>query len=125
MDRSVILSTCALLAAQALFIPLAGAADAAHGKQVYESLCAGCHTMDRNLAGPAHRGVFGRKAGLAPGFDYSPAVKNSNVVWNEKTLDKWLADPEAFIPGQKMGIALESAKDRADVIEYLKEESRR
>jgi cytochrome c len=46
-------------------------------------------------------------------------------VWNEKTLDKWLADPEAFIPGQKMGISLDSAQDRADVIQYLKEESRR
>jgi cytochrome c len=81
--------------------------------------------MDANRAGPAHRGVYGRKAGLAPGFDYSPAVKNSKVVWNEKTLDKWLADPEAFIPGQKMGISLDSAQDRADVIQYLKEESRR
>lgn len=123
--RRPLLSACALLAAQAAFHSLAEAADVAHGKEIYESLCAGCHTMDANRAGPAHRGVYGRKAGLAPGFDYSPAVKNSNVVWNEKTLDKWLADPEAFIPGQKMGISVDSAIDRADVIQYLKEESRR
>jgi cytochrome c len=124
MTRPV-LSACALITAQAVFSTYVGAADVAHGKQVYDTLCAGCHTMDANRAGPAHRGVYGRKAGLAPGFDYSPAVKNSNVVWNEKTLDKWLADPEAFIPGQKMGISLDSAQDRADVIQYLKEESRR
>ena len=124
MPRAL-LTACALALAQAGFSPQAAAADVAHGKQIYETICGGCHTMDANRAGPAHRGVYGRKAGLAPGFNYSPALKNSGVVWNEKTLDRWLKDPEAFIPGQIMGISVENAKDRADVIEYLKEESRR
>ena len=52
------------------------------------------------------------------------AVVNG-IVWNEKTLDRWLAGPEELIPGQKMGVSVSEAKDRADLIEYLKEESRR
>jgi cytochrome c len=124
MPRAL-LTACALTLAQAGFFSQALAADVAHGKQIYETICGGCHTMDANRAGPAHRGVYGRKAGLASGFNYSPALKNSGVVWNEKTLDRWLKDPEAFIPGQMMGISVESAKDRADVIQYLKEESRK
>ena len=118
-----LLVACGALALQAVFS--AHAADAARGKQLYESLCGGCHTMDANRAGPAHRGVYRRRAGQAPGFDYSPAVKNSKITWNEKTLDRWLADPEKLIPGQKMAISVPEAKDRADIIQYLKEESRR
>lgn len=64
--------------------------------------------------------MFGRKAGLARDFDYSPAVKRSKIVWNAKTLDQWLANPEKLIPGQKMGFSVPEAKDRADLIEYLK-----
>ena len=123
--RSLLLFACAVAIAQAVFLPAAAAADAARGKQLYESVCTGCHSMDANRAGPAHRGVYGRKAGLAPGFDYSPAVKKSKIVWNDKTLDRWLANPEAFIPGQKMGISVAEAKDRADLIAYLKEESKK
>ena len=65
----------------------ATAADADHGKELYESRCGGCHSVDANRVGPAHRGVFGRTAGTAPGFNYSTAVRNSGVVWNESTLD--------------------------------------
>ena len=119
-----LLTACALALAQAGFLSQAAAADVAHGKQIYETVCGGCHTMDANRAGPAHRGVFGRRAGRAPGFDYSPAVKNSRITWNEKTLDRWLADPEKLIPGQKMAISVPEAKDRADIIQYLKEGSK-
>ena len=77
----------------------AAAADAAHGQELYESRCGGCHSLDANRVGPAHRGVYGRKAGSAPNFNYSPAVKNSTVVWEEKTLDAWLTNPQALIPG--------------------------
>lgn len=107
-------------------LPMAVAAgDATRGRQLYESRCIACHSMDENRAGPAHKGVFGRRAGLAKGYDYSPAVKASRIVWNEKTLDRWLADPEKLIPGQKMGFSVPDAKDRADLIEYLKQASRK
>ena len=110
------------LTAQAFFSP-AAAADAARGKQLYESRCIGCHSVDANRVGPAHKGVFGRKAGSVKDYDYSDALKKTRVIWNEKTLDRWLANPEKLIPGQKMGFSVPDAKDRADLIDYLKSES--
>ena len=107
----------AVLALQASF---SLAADAKRGQQLYESRCIGCHSIDDNRAGPAHKGVFGRKAGMAKGFDYSLALKTSNLIWNERTLDLWLADPESTIAGQKMGFTVPDQKDRADIIEYLR-----
>jgi cytochrome c len=82
-------------------------------------MCAACHSVDYNGVGPAHKGVFGRKAGSAKGYAYSPALQSSAVVWNAATLDRWLTDPEKFIPGQKMGFSVKSAKDRADLIAFL------
>ncbi len=104
--------------------PVYAAGDAQNGKLLYSSHCIACHSLDANLAGPAHRGVFGRKAGSVRGFDYSAALKESKVIWNEKTLDKWLANPEKFIPGQKMGYSVSDAKDRRDLIAYLKSQSK-
>ena len=116
--RAVSPLACAvLLAAQAFF---SHAADPERGRKLYESRCIGCHSIDENRAGPAHRGVFGRKAGSAEGYDYSAALKKSRVIWSEKTLDRWLSNPEAAIPGQKMGFSVPSANDRADIIEYLR-----
>ena len=99
--------------------------DAINGKLLYSSRCIACHSIDENLAGPAHRGVFKRKAGSVIDFDYSPALKKSKVIWNEKTLDKWLTNPEKFIPGQKMGYSVSDAKDREDLIAYLKSQTKR
>jgi cytochrome c len=70
-----------------------------------------------------HRNVFGRKAGSVPGYDYSAALKASNIVWNDTTLDKWLADPQAFVPGTKMTFSVDDAQDRADVIAFLKDKA--
>jgi cytochrome c len=95
------------------------AGDAEAGRQLYEARCTGCHSEDANRVGPAHRGVFGRKAGSQPGYAYSPALLASPVVWNEATLERWLADPEGLIPGQRMGYSVAAAGDRADLIAYL------
>jgi cytochrome c len=96
------------------------AGDVAHGEELYQA-CQDCHSLDTNDVGPKHRGVFGRKAGSVPDYSYSPALKNSNIVWTEANLDQWLADPQKFVPGAKMFFHLENPQDRADVIEYLKE----
>ena len=112
-----LLFACVVLSTQAFSVQ---AADAVRGKQLYESRCGACHSMEDNRAGPAHKGVYGRKAGLAKGFDYSSAVKASKIIWNEKTLDRWLANPEKLIAGQKMGFSVPEAKDRADLIEFLR-----
>jgi cytochrome c len=99
------------------------AADATHGKELYESRCGGCHSLDANRVGPAHRGVYGRKAGSAANFNYSPAVKNSTVVWEERTLNAWLTNPQALIPGQRMNFRVAAPEDRADIIAYLRQQS--
>jgi cytochrome c len=96
------------------------AADAVHGQALYQARCAACHSPDFNGAGPAHRGVFGRAAAQAPGYAYSPALKNARIVWHEAELDRWLADPEKLVPGQRMGISVPDAHERADLIAYLK-----
>lgn len=100
------------------------AGDPSRGAKVYER-CAGCHSLDANRVGPKHRGVFGMRAGWVAGFDYSTALKGSKIVWNEKTLDAWLSDPGGFIPGSRMGYRLSKARDRRDVIAYLRKQSRK
>jgi cytochrome c len=109
----------ASLAASAM--PAAAAGDAEAGRALYQSRCSACHSLDYNDVGPAHRGVFGRAAAQAKGFAYSDALKASHQVWNEESLDRWLADPEKVAPGQRMGINVPDAKERADLIAYLKQ----
>jgi cytochrome c len=93
--------------------------DAVRGKAVYEAKCSACHSVSEDRVGPKHRGVFGRKAGAVSGYDYSDALTSSRVVWNAATLQRWLTDPEAVIPGQRMGYRLGKAQERDDVIAYL------
>lgn len=94
--------------------------DASRGAKLYEQKCTGCHSIDANRIGPAHRGVYGRKAGSAPGFAYSPGLKSSKIIWTEPTLDRWLTNPQGTIPGARMGFRLADAAMRADVIAFLK-----
>lgn len=100
--------------------PARCAGDAANGLALYQTRCSACHSLDYNGAGPAHRGVFGRMAALAPGFAYSEALKSTHLVWDEASLDRWLADPEQVAPGQRMGVNVPDAKERGDLIAYLK-----
>ena len=100
--------------------PAKGAASPAErGLAVYEARCSGCHSVDAHRVGPLHRGVLGRRAGAVPGYDYSPALRASTLVWSPATLKAWLADPEAVIPGQGMGYRLGDAREREDVVAYL------
>jgi len=72
-----------------------------------------------------HRGVVGRPVASVDGFPYSKALSSQKFVWDEATLDKWLADPPVLVPGTAMGIRVRSAEDRADIIAYLREEARK
>jgi cytochrome c len=96
------------------------AGDAAHGEALYEG-CQDCHSLDKNDVGPRHRGVFGRKAGSLPDYEYSDGLKSAGFVWDEAMLDKWLTDPQGLIPTAKMFYHLDDPKDRADVIAFLRE----
>jgi len=94
------------------------------GAEVYGTKCGACHSLDANRIGPKHRNLFGRKAGSIADFHYTSALKQSGIVWNAQTLDRWLQNPVAMVPGTAMGIRLTSAQDRADVIAYLRQNSR-
>ncbi|MFC5497431.1 c-type cytochrome [Caenimonas terrae] len=101
------------------------AGDAARGQQLYALRCAACHSIDYNGVGPAHKDLIGRRAGTAPGYSYSPALKNSTVVWDEASLTRWLSGPEQFIPGQKMFFSIPDPQERADIVAWLLQAGRR
>jgi cytochrome c len=92
--------------------------DAARGKDLYQA-CSGCHSIEENDIGPKHRGVVGRPAGSVPDYAYSPALKASGLVWSADTLDRWLTNPQALVPGTKMYFLIADPQKRADVIAYL------
>ncbi len=98
----------------------AGAPDVVHGEQVY-ARCLACHALAMDRVGPHHCGLIGRRAGVVPSFDYSPAMKKSGLVWNEKTLNLFLKKPLKLVPGTSMTYdGVPDATDRADLIAYLK-----
>lgn len=99
----------------------AGPADAEIGRSLYQGRCAACHSLDHNGVGPAHRGLFGRLSAQVPGFGYSDALRAARQVWTEDSLNRWLADPEKFAPGQRMGVSVPDAQERAHLIAYLKQ----
>ena len=100
-------------------VPARAAGDAVRGAQAYEERCGACHSVEADRVGPRHAGVVGRKAGSVAGFAYSPALKASTIRWDEQALDRWLTNPEALVPGQRMGYSLTDPMVRADVIAYL------
>jgi cytochrome c len=91
------------------------------GETIY-ARCLACHALAYDRTGPRHCGLFGRRAGSVKGFAYSEAMKHSKIVWDEKTLDRFLARPPKAVPGTSMGYAgVTDRKERADVIAYLKQ----
>jgi cytochrome c len=114
--------TLRALALCAAMLPLTVSAaddEVARGKSLYEATCAACHSPDAHGVGPLHRGVLGRTAGKAKGYDYSPALAASKLVWTRETLQLWLTNPEALIPDQRMNFRVDSAEERAAIISYL------
>ncbi|HJX00360.1 MAG TPA: c-type cytochrome, partial [Terriglobales bacterium] len=83
--------------------------------------CGGCHSLDNDKEGPRLRGVYGRKAGTVSTFKYSDALGKTAVTWDDISLDKWLTDPDKFIPDADMAFHLEKADERTDVVAYLKQ----
>lgn len=103
----------------ALLLAALSAGNPKAGEALY-ARCAACHALAYDRVGPRHCGLLGRRAGSVSGFDYSPAMKKSRLVWDEKTLDRFLADPPRTVPGTTMTYAgIPDARDRADLIAYL------
>lgn len=91
------------------------------GEQAF-AMCTACHSRDAGAPqrmGPNLRGVVGRKAGSNPGFDYSPALKASNITWDAAQLEAYLAAPAKHVPGTRMVIAVPDPARRQALIEYL------
>jgi len=109
----------------ALLLPLAPPAraqDAVAGQKVFHQVCAICHDVaqGRNRIGPSLFDIVGRKTGQVAGFHYSAANKKAELTWDAATLDKYLTNPRAVVPGTTMTYAgLKDAHKRADLIAYL------
>ena len=102
---------------------LAEAGDPNEGKKVFRK-CQACHSLDpgETRIGPSLAGVFGRKSGVLPGFEYSEAMKSANITWNAESLEKFLADSQTFVPGNRMPfMGLQEKHERDDVIAYLRQ----
>ena len=97
------------------------AGDPAAGQRVFATHCAACHATGagQNKIGPSLAGIVGSKSGTVPGFDFSPAMKNAEITWDEANLDKYLANPTGLVHGTKMFVNLPSESDRQNVIAYL------
>lgn len=96
---------------------------AADGMLLYQAKCGGCHSIAANKVGPAHKGVFGRKAGMAPGYNYSPALRGSNITWNATTIDQWLQGPQKMVKGTRMFLSVPNPAERAAIIAYLRSDA--
>lgn len=99
--------------------------DASAGEQVFRK-CQACHVVDeeKNRVGPHLVNIIGRQAGAVEDYRYSDAMMESGLVWDEATLDQYLADPKGVVKGTKMAFAgLKDEEDRRNVIAYLKSAS--
>ena len=116
-------------AALLLLLPVVAAradGDAARGEARFQD-CAACHRLEAgaNNVGPSLHSILTRKAGEIADFRYSPAIKRSGIVWTPEMLDKFITDPQALVPGNRMPYAgMASAADRADLIAYLQSATR-
>lgn len=93
------------------------------GRKVFDQ-CRGCHSLSpsQNGRGPTLYHLFGRRAGSVPGYVYSPAMKNSVIVWTAGTLDRYLRNPRGFVPGSKMTSPdIKDPRDRKNLLAFLRE----
>jgi cytochrome c len=104
----------------ALALGQAVAADAEHGKELFQP-CAACHADRPDALGPSLKGVFGRKSAALDDFRYSNPMKRANLVWDEENLSAYIRDPQAKVKGNRMPFGgISDPKDVDDVVAYLK-----
>jgi cytochrome c len=92
------------------------------GERLFRAHCFGCHSIACNRSGPKLQGVLGRRAGSLADFGaYSESLKRSGIVWSEQTLDQFLHDPGALVPGTWMSIVnIRDPSDRREIVDYVK-----
>jgi cytochrome c len=117
-----------MICALALGPPAQARADSDAGQLLYNNACRTCHTLKQgdNRLGPNLHAIVGRKSGSLDGYHYSDSMAKSDLVWDKATLDRFIADPQSVVRGNKMqpygGIA--SAEDRAKIIAYMEANGR-
>lgn len=120
--RKIIILGTALAMALASGAAFAGG-DASKGAGVYKKKCLFCHPTKPGVhkMGPSLAAMFGRRAGTVPGYHKYKGLKDSDIVWDESNMDKWLANPKKFLGRRtSMVYKLKNAKKRTNVIEYMK-----
>jgi cytochrome c len=99
------------------------AGDPAEGEKIFNQKCKACHQIGestKNTVGPELNGLIGRKTGSVPGYNYSEANKSSGITWDDATLNEYLVNPKAKVPGTKKIFAgLPNESDRANLVAYL------
>ena len=112
------------VAAVAIAAPAWAEGNEARGERLFNQQCKACHTVEKggvSTVGPNLHGLFGRKAGTEGGYESSDAMKNSGIVWDDKTLVEYLTDPKAKVPGTKMVyIGLKQDAQQQDMTAFLK-----
>ena len=116
-----VFGAAAAIALMAIATTPAAAADAAHGKVVFQT-CVACHTDKPDAIGPSLRGVVGRKSATLEDFRYSNAMQRASLTWDEANLKAYIEDPQAKVRGNRMPYGgLRDDKDVGDLIAYLKD----
>jgi cytochrome c len=99
--------------------------DAARGQRLFNQQCRACHTLEKggaSVAGPNLFGLFGSKAGTAPGYEFSETMIRSGIIWDDATVADYLRDPKAKVPGTKMIYGgMKQAGQLGDIVAYLKQ----
>jgi cytochrome c len=128
MHRLILLTLVALGLSMALLLPLAAEGNPVRGERVFNA-CATCHSLEpnRSMTGPSLADLWNRKAGSLASFSrYSSALKSANIVWNDKTLDDWIKDPQHLVPGNEMTFAgIKDSQQRADLLAFLIEATKK
>jgi cytochrome c len=122
MTRHLLIPSSLLAVCIILYSAAAVAADPNAGKKLFGVQCSACHSpvAGVNMVGPSLFGVLGRQSGSIADFRYSAANRDAGLTWDEETLDKYLTNPRAMLPGTTMPFAgIRSGAQRADVIAYL------
>lgn len=116
------LGLAALVAAALGLAGAANAADASRGATLFKQRCMACHALAPDTGprmAPSVAGLAGRKAGTAPIFKYSAALKASGLAWTSANLDRFLTAPKKLVPGTTMAMAVAKPTDRGDIVAYL------
>jgi cytochrome c len=97
--------------------------NSSRGANLFQN-CVACHSLEpnKNMTGPSLAGLWNRKAGAVESFSrYSPSLASSGIVWDDKTLDEWLANPQHVVPGNTMTFpGIRDPQQRADLLAFLK-----